>query len=72
MVAGNTAAGEGEDCELLPALLRLAAHDSPIIRAHAVWAVHQVVGAKAAGRLLADIRSDESDETVLAEYEGPT
>jgi epoxyqueuosine reductase len=71
VVAGNTAAGEGGTCELLPALLRLAGHDSSVVRAHAVWAVRRIAGGATARRLLQDTRDRESDELVLAEYEAP-
>jgi epoxyqueuosine reductase len=62
VVAGNTG-----DSALLPALARLAAHESPLVRAHAVWAVRQIAGAGAAA-MLASLRSKETDATVLAEY----
>ena len=67
VVAGNTAAGEGENSELLPALLRLATHENPMVRAHAVWAVRRIAGA-AAKRLLQDAQRAETDGGVLAEY----
>jgi epoxyqueuosine reductase len=59
VVAGNAGAPE-----LLEPLVRLAAHDSALVRAHAVWAVHRLDGA---GRLTAE-REAERDPTVLAEY----
>ena len=62
VVAGNTG-----DKALLPALARLAAHDSPLVRAHAVWAVRRIAGAEAEN-LLATARAAESDAVVLAEY----
>ncbi len=67
VVAGNVAVGEGAHCDYLPVLLRLAAHESAIVRAHAVWAVRRITGDCA---LLAVIRSVESDAAVLAEYTG--
>ena len=62
VVAGN--AGEAS---LLPALARLAAHDSALVRAHAVWAVRRIAGA-GAGEWLAAAREKETDAAVLAEY----
>lgn len=64
IVAGNTG-----DATLLPALLRLAQHELPIVRAHAVWAVRRLAEAGAAG-LLHEARTVETDAAVLAEYEG--
>jgi epoxyqueuosine reductase len=64
VVAGNTGAS---DC--LGALLRLAAHESPVVRAHAVWAVRKIAGADKAPGLLEAARQAERDESVLAEYE---
>ena len=60
-------AGNSGDASLLPALVRLAAHDLPLVRGHAVWAVRRLAGSTAAS-LLAQVRAGESDETVLAEY----
>lgn len=62
VVAGNTG-----DKALLPALARLATHESPLVRAHAVWAVRQIAGAEAEN-LLATAHAAETDATVLAEY----
>lgn len=59
------AAGNSADTSLLEPLIRLASHDSPVVRAHAVWAVRRLGGE--AG--LVGARSTESDPTVLAEYE---
>lgn len=59
VVAGNS----GEP-DLLEPLVRLAAHASPLVRAHAVWAVHRLGGAAELGAL----RAGEQDATVLAEY----
>jgi epoxyqueuosine reductase len=60
-------AGNAGDATLLPALARLAAHDSALVRAHAVWAVRRVAG-EGAGELLAAVREKETDAAVLAEY----
>ncbi len=59
------AAGNSGDGELMGPLLRLAAHDSPVVRAHAVWAVNQLGGLG----LLAAARQQERDPVVLEEYE---
>jgi epoxyqueuosine reductase len=60
VVAGNIG-----DSSLLPQLIALAsAHDSPVVRAHAVWAVYRLNG----GSQLAAAAANETDPTVLAEY----
>jgi epoxyqueuosine reductase len=60
VVAGNVG-----DASLLPALVGLAAgHASPLVRAHAVWAVFRLGG----GATLAAARAAETDASVLAEY----
>ena len=60
-------AGNSGDASLLPALRRLAADGSPVVRAHAVWAVQRLAGKNAAA-LLAPARLREADATVLAEH----
>jgi len=62
-------AGNSGDPALLPGLVRLAGHESALVRAHAVWAAHRLGG----GAQLAAARAVESDPSVLAEYaaEGP-
>jgi epoxyqueuosine reductase len=67
VAAGNSAGSRGGGRELLPALVKLAAHESPLVRAHAVWAVGKIAG-DAAPNLLATARGRETEETVLAEY----
>jgi epoxyqueuosine reductase len=62
-------AGNSGDRALLPLLQSLARHDSPLVRAHAVWAVRRLAGDAAAASWLADARAAESDPAVLAEYE---
>lgn len=58
-------AGNSGDRSLLPRLLRLAGtHASPLVRAHAVWAVRQLD----ATALPATPPADETDPTVRAEY----
>ena len=44
VVAGNLAAGAGAGDPLVAPLLRLAAHPSPLVRGHAVWAVRRIAG----------------------------
>lgn len=60
-------AGNSGDRELVPALLKLVAHEAPVVRAHAVWAVRRLAGDEAAA-LLATTRAVERDPQVLAEY----
>ena len=60
-------AGNAGDASHLPALVKLAAHDSAIVRAHAVWAVRRIAGNAAADWLKA-ARATETDAVVLAEY----
>lgn len=62
VVAGNAGAAG-----LLPALVKLAGHESAVVRAHAVWAVRQIAGDGAA-ELLRSARQLETDATVLDEY----
>lgn len=57
-------AGNSGDESLLPALVRLAAHESALVRVHAVWAVHRLGGRE----LLDAARAGERDPQVLAEY----
>jgi epoxyqueuosine reductase len=58
-------AGNSGDASLRPQLVHLAtAHESAIVRAHAVWAVFQLGG----GAELAAARAREQDGLVLAEY----
>ena len=60
-------AGNSGDAGLLPALVRLAAHTEPVVRAHAVWAVRRLAG-EGVVALLAPARAVEGDASVLAEY----
>lgn len=62
-------AGNSGDASLVEPLCRLAAHESPVVRVHAVWAVRRLAG-DAAGELLACARAGETDPLVLAEYAG--
>jgi epoxyqueuosine reductase len=61
-------AGNSGDVSLVPALVALAEHELPLVRAHAVWAVRKLAGADAE-RLLADARAKETDASVRAEYD---
>jgi epoxyqueuosine reductase len=63
VVAGNLRA-----VECLDEIVRLARHDSALVRAHAVWAVYRIVGHARAMELLATTRAAEGDAGVLAEY----
>ncbi|MFA5058205.1 MAG: tRNA epoxyqueuosine(34) reductase QueG [Opitutaceae bacterium] len=67
VVAGNVATGAGAGHESVAPLTRLAAQATPMVRVHAVWAVHRITGA-AAPQLLAAARGKETDPAVLAEY----
>jgi len=63
VVAGNTG-----DAGHLPALAALAEQASPLVRAHAVWAVARLAGTGGAA-LLADAAARECDPLVRAEYQ---
>ena len=61
-------AGNSDDRSLLPLLVGLAtAHESALVRAHAVWAVIRLGGRSE----LAGVRGRETDPMVLAEYSDP-
>lgn len=62
-------AGNSGDRSLLPLLVGLTRHESPLVRAHAAWAVRELAADGAeAEELLAAARAAESDPIVLAEY----
>jgi epoxyqueuosine reductase len=61
-------AANSADSGLLPFLLPLARHADPIVRVHAVWAVHVLAGADQAADLLREARAAEADAEVLEEY----
>jgi epoxyqueuosine reductase len=61
IVAANTGA-----VECLDSLVALAGHASPVVRAHAVWAVRRMGGAEQ----LRGLQAVEADVSVLAEYSG--
>ncbi len=62
------AAGNSGDASLAPPLLRLAAHESALVRAHAVWALFRLLDWRDALKRLELVRATERDESVLAEY----
>jgi epoxyqueuosine reductase len=57
-------AGNSGDAGLLPQLAALAAHELPLVRVHAVWAVYQLGGSAELGAA----RAAETDAAVLEEY----
>lgn len=59
----------GERAEAVEELVRLARHESPVVRAHAVWAVRRVLGVGSGAATLAGVRALETDAAVLAEYD---
>jgi len=61
-------AGNSGDANHIAPLVRLATHVSPLVRAHAVWAVFRLAGESPASRLLQAARAAETDAAVLAEY----
>ena len=61
IVAANTGA-----VECLDSLVALAGHASPVVRAHAVWAVRRMGGVER----LHELQAVEAVEAVLAEYSG--
>jgi epoxyqueuosine reductase len=63
IVAANTGA---TDC--LDLLVRLAGHESSLVREHAVWAVFTLEGSSRASDMLALSRAAETDAQVLEEY----
>jgi epoxyqueuosine reductase len=60
------AAGNSGDRSLINPLARLASHGSPVVRAHAVWAVVRLGGAEC----LASERLEEREPSVIGEYGG--
>lgn len=65
VVAGNLGA---RAVDFLPQLARLASHESPIVREHAVWAIYRIAPPDHAASLLAGARKAETDASVLEEY----
>lgn len=64
----SVVAGNSGESRWLPELVQLARHDSPLVRAHAVWAVFRIAEKERAEALLREARADERDARVLAEY----
>lgn len=60
-------AGNSGDVSLLESLVRLAMHESALVRAHAVWAARKLGGETA----LTSAQMAETDAAVLAEYAAP-
>jgi epoxyqueuosine reductase len=63
IVAANTGAAE-----CAGRMVELAAHENPVVRAHAVWGVFRLKAYPEAVGLLASAREREGDVSVLAEY----
>ena len=61
-------AGNSGEARFLPLLVRLAEHDLPLVRAHAVWAIYQLADLGEAEVLLTEARRKETDVSVLDEY----
>lgn len=61
-------AGNSGDRSLVPCLVALATHDLALVRAHAVWAVFQLLGNQEAAELLRPAAAAEHDPMVHAEY----
>lgn len=57
-------AGNSGDTALLAPLFALAGHELPLVRVHAVWAIHRLGGAAS----LVAARAAETDPAVLEEY----
>jgi len=75
--AGETGPGGMDSCATaerdaaVVELLRLARHESAVVRGHAVWAVRRVLGDAAGLLAMATARAAETDPAVLAEYGVP-
>lgn len=70
VVADPGFADESDRAAAIDALVLLSGHESAVVRAHAVWAAHRILGAKNAATRLSNARSREEDPAVLAEYSG--
>lgn len=68
--APPTLALPGERLAVVDELVRLALHESPVVRAHAVWAVRRVLGVGPGGEALAGARACEAVQAVVDEYDG--
>ena len=63
------AAGNSGDAGLVPAIKALLAHDSPLVRGMAVWALRCLLDEKGYRALCATHVPHEGDETVLGEWD---
>lgn len=61
-------AAEPERMAIAAELERLARHESPVVRGHAVWALRRIQGDDRAANTLAAVRAAETENSVLAEY----
>jgi epoxyqueuosine reductase len=61
-------AGNSGDTGLAGPLARLAREAEPLVRVHAVWAVHRLLGAEAGAAALGQAFAAEADPGVLEEY----
>lgn len=69
VVAGNVTGLDPEvRASLLDALEGLARCDEPLVRAHAVWAIHRLTAGGRSERRLRVLREKETDPVVLEEY----
>lgn len=62
------AAGNSEDTSLLPHITALLTDNAPIVRAMAVWALHQLENPKETLALAAKLLPNESDPDVIKEW----
>jgi epoxyqueuosine reductase len=62
------AAGNSGDATLVPLVERLLAHDEPLVRGSAVWALSQLVSAERMAALAASARDEEADAAVRDEW----
>lgn len=61
--------GGAEDLAAVVASVeRLCGHESAIVRTHAVWALHRLIGPAAARQSLAAVQDSETDPLVLEEF----
>lgn len=62
------AAGNGRDADLLPAVTRLLADPSPVVRAMAVWAFRRIASGGEVEAVRARLLPDEADDAVRGEW----
>jgi epoxyqueuosine reductase len=65
------AAGNSGDCNLLPAVERLLADASPLVRAMAAWALQRIAAPEQAAQARARHLAREADPHVRAEWAEP-